>query len=590
MPVGIGGVGHNIPDDRESTVGGLVNNRVGQRVTVNIGANQSNVHCGVFRCCGINILCHRSVIDRGNGDGHSSDIAVKRAIVDFVCKGVGAVPVGIGCIGHNITDDCESAVGGLVNNRVGQRVTVNIGSNQSNVHCGVFWRCGINILCDRSVIDRSHGDGHSSDIAVKRAIVDFVGEGVGAVPVGIGGVGNNIPDDCESSVGGLGQDRVGQRVTVNIGTEQGNVHRSVFGRCGINILCSRSVIDRGNGDGHSSDIAVKRAVIRLVGEGVRAIEVGLRSVDEGSVSVQGQGAIDRLANQDCGQDARVKVGIVGQNTAGCNVQNIVFSHSVGIVNRRGGNIDNDQRGFQRGQFVSSQVGHTTSRDAESEGADQTRDFVARVWGYSQQVTSAGQRAIRNASLADNCAVRHNHVLTHRDFDGLNGVTLRNGKGQTNCGHIFEASGSVGDHRADRRRGDVGAFAQIFFFFIFFEAGGRVDLDITPSWVPFRECFAEDDCPVKIATFLDGIAVIFHIEGSARLSGGRDIAIGSLPGNLFRVCGVFDNGLAVGIQHANFDALNCIEIKAVDIMPANIHGAGPGLAPEPEVFEIEDLRA
>ena len=293
----------------------------GQRTVFDITIVRQNTRCshcqrGFVRRTVSIVNSHRGVIDRGDSDRHGSDVAVKRAIVDLVGKAVGAVPVGIGCVGGNIADDRESAVGGLVNNRVGQSVAINICTKQGDVNRCIFRSSSIDVLCDRGNIDGGHGDRDGGDIAIHRAIVDFVGEAIGTVKVGIGSIGNNIADDRNGAVSGLADDLVGQSVTVNISADQCDVNRGIFRRSNVNIFRDRGIIDRSNRDRDGCFIGPTFSrhtwvADQVVDEGISAEPILVRCVDEGSVAIQNQAAVTDIGFDSHSEVIAIHVIVVG---------------------------------------------------------------------------------------------------------------------------------------------------------------------------------------------------------------------------------------------------------------------------------------
>src|SRR5690606_20428065 len=82
------------------------------------------------------------------------------------------------------------------------------------------------------VVDRRYRHADGGRVGVQLPIAGPVGEAGGAIPVWLGSEGHLIASDRDGAVGGVRccHDAVGQRVTVDVGTQQGGSACSVFSR------------------------------------------------------------------------------------------------------------------------------------------------------------------------------------------------------------------------------------------------------------------------------------------------------------------------------------------------------------------------
>ena len=108
-----------------------------------------------------------------------------------------------------------------------------------------------------------------------------------------------------------------QRVTVDVAVIAEHVARDGVVFVDREALADRhrSVIHWVHRQRHGDDVGVGGAVIGLVGEGVRTIEVGGWRVRERAVGVEDQRAVTRSRNQHGGQRITVNVAIVAEHVA-----------------------------------------------------------------------------------------------------------------------------------------------------------------------------------------------------------------------------------------------------------------------------------
>src|SRR5213594_76509 len=156
------------------------------------------------------------------------------------------------------------------------------------------------------------------------------------------------------------QDR-GEGVAINVAVvgqhaggdhSQGRVFRrgvAVIGHYGAG--GAGRIVERRHGDVDGGGSAVGLAVVGFVSEAVRTVVVQRRDIGETPVVVQGQAAVDRIADHDGGQRIAIDVAVVGQHAGGDHSQGRVFRRGVAvighyragstgrIVDRRHGDVD-----------------------------------------------------------------------------------------------------------------------------------------------------------------------------------------------------------------------------------------------------------
>src|SRR5439155_439349 len=116
------------------------------------------------------------------------------------------------------------------------------------------------------------------------------------------------------------------------------------------------VVDRADRDRHVGEVTVQGPVVGPVGEGVGAVEVRGRRVDEGPVAVQGEGAVGGAADQDRLHRAAVHVGVVTQDAGRRHGQRRVLVGGETVVGRHRGVVDRPHRdGYSRHVAVGAAV-------------------------------------------------------------------------------------------------------------------------------------------------------------------------------------------------------------------------------------------
>ncbi len=124
---------------------------------------------------------------------------------------------------------------------------------------------------DGGVVDRGDGDGDGGRRTGGRAVRCGVGEGVGAVVVGDGCVGERaVGVEGECAVAGSGDECGCECGVLDVGV----VGEDVAGQLGVFVGsegvvdCDRGVVDRGDGDGDGGRVAGQAGVRCGVGERV----------------------------------------------------------------------------------------------------------------------------------------------------------------------------------------------------------------------------------------------------------------------------------------------------------------------------------
>ena len=191
----------------------------------------------------------------------------------------------------------------------------------------------------RRLVD-GHGDTGGGGAAI--AVGDGVGEAVGAVEVGVRGIGEGaVAVVHHGAVGPLREAGDGQAVAVEVavvGEQAGGADdqgRVLVGRRAV-VRRHGGVVDRVDGHGDAGGGGAAIAVGDGVGEAVGAVEVGVRGIGEGAVAVVHHGAVGALG--DRGHDQRIAVGIavVGQD---CDRDRSVLVGAGAVVRGSGRIVD-----------------------------------------------------------------------------------------------------------------------------------------------------------------------------------------------------------------------------------------------------------
>lgn len=77
------------------------------------------------------------------------------------------------------------------------------------------------------------------------------------------------------------------------------------------------------------------AVVGSVGEGVTAVVTGGGRVYERAISVEGQGAVGRAADQEGAERIPVEVGIIGEHAGSCQAKGSTYIGRVSVAGHHG---------------------------------------------------------------------------------------------------------------------------------------------------------------------------------------------------------------------------------------------------------------
>jgi hypothetical protein len=279
----------------------------------------------------------RQVVDGVDGQegGGGGDIAI--GIGQGVGEAVGAVVVGVRGVGEAAVGvDHDAAVAGSGGERPGvaaiPRGGVVGGQGLSGQRAVFVGEEGV-VDGDRQVVDGVDGQegGGGGDIAI--GIGQGVGEAVGAVVVGVRGVGEAaVGVDHDAAVAGSGGERPGVAAIPRGGVVGGqglSGQRAVFvGEEGV-VDGDRQVVDGVDGQegGGGGDIAI--GIGQGVGEAVGAVVVGVRGVGEAAVGVDHDAAVAGSGGERPGVAAIPRGGVVGGQ--GLSGQRAVFVGEEGVV-------------------------------------------------------------------------------------------------------------------------------------------------------------------------------------------------------------------------------------------------------------------
>ena len=132
----------------------------------------------------------------------------------------------------------------------GIAIDIRVVVQHRDVNRNVFVGSSRIVHCHRRVVDRIDGDRHRNDIALNGAVAGLIGEGVSAVEVGVGRVGErSVCIQDQGAVGDILDQRRGQGIAVRVGViaqHAGSSHgqRSVFVHA-VNIInCGRRLVGR----------------------------------------------------------------------------------------------------------------------------------------------------------------------------------------------------------------------------------------------------------------------------------------------------------------------------------------------------------
>jgi hypothetical protein len=386
----------------------------------------------------------RQVVDGVDGQegGGGGDIAI--GIGQGVGEAVGAVVVGVRGVGEAAVGvDHDAAVAGSGGERPGvaaiPRGGVVGGQGLSGQRAVFVGEEGV-VDGDRQVVDGVDGQegGGGGDIAI--GIGQGVGEAVGAVVVGVRGVGEAaVGVDHDAAVAGSGGERPGVAAIPRGGVVGGqglSGQRAVFvGEEGV-VDGDRQVVDGVDGQegGGGGDIAI--GIGQGVGEAVGAVVVGVRGVGEAAVGVDHDAAVAGSGGERPGVAAIPRGGVVGGQ--GLSGQRAVFVGEEGVV-------DGDR---QVVDGVDGQEGGGGGLDAT--GSDRVGEAVGAV---VVGVRGVGERAVGSESDAAVGALGHraDDAAGVLEVVGTRPVTAGD-RVETDRG-VFVGDDGVGHDVRDRGDGD-----------------------------------------------------------------------------------------------------------------------------------------
>ncbi len=195
----------------------------------------------------------------------------------------------------------------------GEGITIDIGGSEGDGESRLF-RSGEGLVVrNRGIIDRSDGDGDSSDVGVLQSVVGLVGKGIGTMPVEIRLVGEGtIRSQSQGAMGGICHKDSSEGIAIDVGVI-GQHTGCVNGQEGILIRLvgiidsNRGIVDRSDGDGDDAGIGAAVSVTDREGEAVGAVVVERRSVGQAGGS-PGEGAVERLDSDLKGEGITIDIG------------------------------------------------------------------------------------------------------------------------------------------------------------------------------------------------------------------------------------------------------------------------------------------
>ena len=266
-------------------------------------------------------VCHRDrrVVHRVDRQGNGDRVRVQLAVVRRIGERVRPVVIGVRLVvERTVVVQGQRPVRRAGNEDCGDGRRVDVGVVRQHTRRGhVQGRVLIRRVTirnrHRSVVDRIDREIDRNGARVQLTVVRLVREGVRAVVVGVRLVAERAvvvqgQRPVRNVIDQHGGDRRGVDVRVireNAGS--GNVQRRVF-ICRVAIRHrDRRIVYRIDRKVDRHDVRVECAVVRLIGERVRTVVVGVRRVGERAVVVERQRAVSRTGCQDCRDRCRVDV-------------------------------------------------------------------------------------------------------------------------------------------------------------------------------------------------------------------------------------------------------------------------------------------
>ena len=322
----------------------------GQRIAVHVGEGSRGRDRNRFAV--VPVL----VGDAGGGgcivdrrDNHINDSGRETAftIADRVFDRVRAVEIGIRHVGNRAVG--VDGYGAVARNRAGDGQCVAIGIDVVRQHRNgdgrVFGDGDAVVRRDRR--DIGHFPGEAERRGSAAAIVGGDGDGIDAAVHLAGRIVDRAGDlaghGIDAEAGGQADGGVGQRIAVRIGEGRGGRDAD---RVGI-VVClvgdrahdHGRIVHFANGNQHDGGVEAAVAVAHLIGDRVRAAEIGVRGVGDRTVGVDDHGAVGSARAAD-GQRIAVRIGIVRQHVDG---NGRVFQRGGGIVRSHGRRVGDVER-------------------------------------------------------------------------------------------------------------------------------------------------------------------------------------------------------------------------------------------------------
>ncbi|MNQ14996.1 hypothetical protein D3C85_279580 [compost metagenome] len=213
---------------------------------------------------------------------------------------------------------------------IGQRVAIDVAANDLAADRRVFVR-GLGVVGHRGcVVHRIDGDRDGAGRRAAMAIAHRDGERVGAVEVGVRGVGvGAVRVDRDRAVRGVAALHVGQRVAIDVAANHLTADGCVFVR-GLSVVRHRGgVVHRVDGDRDGAGRRATVAVAHRHREAVGTVEIGSRDVGVGAVGIDRDGAVRWIAALGIGQ--RVAIDVAANDLA---ADRRVFVRGLVVVGRR----------------------------------------------------------------------------------------------------------------------------------------------------------------------------------------------------------------------------------------------------------------
>ncbi len=360
--IGIGQIGEGaVRIEVQIAVGGVGDLERREHIpSVGIGVIEEHALGGGYRQEGVlggAVGVHHSgggLVGGADGDGYRGRIRAAVAVRNGVSEGIRAKDVGRRSVdagagaGHGSAQGRERIVGAD-----GQRIAVHIRviAQHVDIHRAVFKHRGGVVLRIGRIVDGQDIERDRGDVGIQPAVVGFEGEGITAVVVQVGGVGEQRRLAAELAVGGRSDRRVGQRRAFLVRGGQGDLDRSIFIDLNTLTLSHWGIVDRMDGDGDSGGIGKGGAVRSAISERIRSGIVGAWLIGEAAVGSQREGSVADVGHQLRGERVAVCIRVVAQNPWGRNGQEQILIHGVAVIHGDGGGValgDGDGDGSGRG--------------------------------------------------------------------------------------------------------------------------------------------------------------------------------------------------------------------------------------------------